>query len=268
MSAQNLLPAPAHALVLKSAAAAVSRSERRRALFEQLTAELNPSGTIEDLLIGEIARRAALTEDLDRLADELDDEIAETASVFDESAGVNTAAWLAGSGQRETLLRLSIGCSRALGLAVGQLQALVKARREHSPVLGAVDPRFSSEIDCVTYLVRRFQTGEQRCPHCSNLGATWIAARLCWQCHHCKTQAGLRVGTVTERSALPLRAWFAAIRLVLVEPRVGTGRLAELISVSRLATVRRMKRRIREAIASDTATERLAGLDRLFLQLS
>ncbi len=72
---------------------------------------------------------------------------------------------------------------------------------------------------------------------------------------------GLRVGTVIERSALPLVKWFAAIRIVLLWPDVTTHDLSEKVGIKRGPTVRSVARRIRTAMASDNASKLLAGLD-------
>jgi hypothetical protein len=74
----------------------------------------------------------------------------------------------------------------------------------------------------------------------------------------------LRSGTVLAGSALSLFTWSEAIRLLLWRPTTSAAELAEKIGLKRIATVRSMMVKIRTAMASEDASERLAGLDRHF----
>ena len=64
-----------------------------------------------------------------------------------------------------------------------------------------------------------------------------------------------------ERSPLPLTMWFRAIQRLMTNPETSATELSQQIGVRRLATVRRMMRKTREALESDAAGDRLAGLD-------
>jgi hypothetical protein len=70
------------------------------------------------------------------------------------------------------------------------------------------------------------------------------------------------------RSSVPLRAWFAAIRLLLFQPKITAGKLGTTIGVRRRATAGRMKRAILTAMTAEDASAQLAGLDELYLTLS
>jgi hypothetical protein len=67
-----------------------------------------------------------------------------------------------------------------------------------------------------------------------------------------------------ERSALPLTSWFMAIERLLHERGISATELAAATGITRIGTVRRIARRIREALNSSHATELLAGLDKVF----
>jgi hypothetical protein len=67
-----------------------------------------------------------------------------------------------------------------------------------------------------------------------------------------------------ERSPLAVTIWFAAIREVVRNRDLTVQELASSIGLRRFGTVRRMARRIRDALDCGRATERLAGLNELF----
>ena len=91
-----------------------------------------------------------------------------------------------------------------------------------------------------------------------------LETRKCRECRGCKLQIGLRGSTVMARSPVPLRLWFDAVRIMLWQPTLNATQLAKKIGLPRIATVRSMMVKIRTAMASADASERLAGLDRHF----
>jgi hypothetical protein len=68
-----------------------------------------------------------------------------------------------------------------------------------------------------------------------------------------------------ERSAIPLTIWFATIRTLLLRPAVTPAELAKSLYIARVQTVRGMITKVRQAMATENASERLAGLDEVFL---
>ena len=120
---------------------------------------------------------------------------------------------------------------------------------------------FLTEAACEDYLKRRFDKGCYRCPRCGSRRGHYIPSRRCWECSGCKRQTGLRAGTVAADSPLPLVVWFAAIRLLLWQPTVGTAELRIKLGISRSTTVRQLAHKIRAAMAEENASELLAGLD-------
>ena len=67
-----------------------------------------------------------------------------------------------------------------------------------------------------------------------------------------------------ERSPLALTSWFEAVRQLVHNRGLTVRELAPLIGIRRIATVRRMAQRIRDAVDSGRATDRLAGLNEVF----
>jgi transposase-like protein len=142
--------------------------------------------------------------------------------------------------------------------------ARLQARRRHRPSASAqTEPpnAFLTEQACEEHLRDRFGRGLCACPRCGGRRGHYLPSRHTWECAACKRQAGLRVGTVAANSPLPLVTWFAAIRLLLHHPTMGTNELGAKLGIGRAATVRTVAGRIREAMAADDASQRLAGLD-------
>jgi len=88
------------------------------------------------------------------------------------------------------------------------------------------------------------------------------------ECRECQHQLGLRAKTVMAHSAVSLRQWFEAIRLLLWQPTIRATELSTQLGVPRLATARSMMQKIRAALSLEDASERLAGLDRHFAMCS
>ncbi len=269
---RDVISQPAdQAASLSAAGALFSRAEYHSALHAALVRQFNPVTVVESLIVTDIARHGAQIWHLDDLAFSLETQL--TTSV--DSAGLLQAhdensrptarlAMLAVSERLDAIVRLSLGCSRAMHMGIQQLSQIQRDRHATATSFGACDPRFLTEEQCFAYLIRRFQAGEQPCPRCRTTGpGYWIASRRAWECGHCKTQRGIRAGTVMEHSPLPLAVWFKAIRLLCNYPRIGTAELAQQIAVQRLPTVRSMAKKVQAALA--TNPELLAGLDELFV---
>jgi len=248
------------------------RARLQRAYDARLGREANPVGLVETLLAQEIARRAAQAAALDLALGALEQQSAQafgamipSASAGQEPAARHLAPYL--SGQYETLARQSIAASRGMLRAVNELREITLARRTVSGTMPLEpDPRFDSEAACCRYLLRRFQTGAAVCRRCGrSASGSWLAARRCWQCAGCRAQTCVRYGTVMERSHVPLTKWFRSIGILLLYPSVSAVDLAASLAIPRLATVRTIGRKIRTAIASDSASQLLAELDDVFL---
>lgn len=74
---------------------------------------------------------------------------------------------------------------------------------------------FSTEEKCIDHLYGlRWKEGVV-CPHCRGFEKiNRLRTRPLWWCGDCKSQFGVKVGTVFEGSRIPLQKWFMAIWLL------------------------------------------------------
>jgi transposase-like protein len=70
--------------------------------------------------------------------------------------------------------------------------------------------RFGAEDDCRSYLEQLRWPAGFRCPACGGTDA-WRMSRGLWLCRKCRRQTSVTVGTIFERSRLPLSLWFRAM---------------------------------------------------------
>ncbi len=250
----------------------VSRSALCDAYWRAFLREFNPQGLREHLLAQDAARRAVQLIFDGQLCDTLQDQFADTLASANQTAEAGVfsqllaQARLSVSDRYTALNRQNLDNADVLFRQLQQLQELQRNRTETQIRLTDRDPRFLSESACLTYLVRRYRLGEQPCSRCGQAGrGSWIASRQSWECGSCKTQIGVRVGTVMQRSKLQLRVWFAAIQTVLTNPDVAPGELSRRTGIHRAATMRHVVKKIRAAMIADNASALLAGLDEVFL---
>jgi hypothetical protein len=247
-------------------------------LLAEFSLHLNPVGPVEQILVHEVARRAAQMTEFDTGLAALRQEgeaalfsVLSSPSTDSAAAQQIATASVLGSARHEAIVRQGLASARGFGHAIRELDYYRSRTPAHAwgnSLL--IDPRFGTEPACYAHLVRRFVFGMCGCGACGvTAQGSFISARLCWQCGHCRAQTGLRVGTCTERSPIPLTKWFAAIRALLLAPSIALTDLAKFLQIDRRQTVRKMAERIRAARDSSDATNRLAGLDELYLgQLS
>ena len=243
------------------------------AYFCAVSAQLNPSGFGEMVLCRELAVRVEQMDEFDRALRALrrDGQAALESILEDDpatavgAAGAGLAGVLA-SNRHEALLRQRLALSRAYSQTWRQWCDTKRAEAPASPGIFAVDSRYVSERACVAHLARRHAHGFVPCRRCHALGrGVFIPTRLAWQCAECHSQTGIRVGTVMEKSAVPLWKWFAAIRVSLLAPEPATDRVAKFLEIDRRPTVRSMLRKINAAMCAADASSKLAGLDELYL---
>jgi hypothetical protein len=247
-----------------------STVELHAAFRNALVWEHNPTSFTEQLILDDVARRAAQARHQDDIATALENQISRAIGSAALLAGGEQDAPAAilsalGASQRlEAIRRLSLGQSRAFLHAVRQLTQLQRERRETGRLTGETDERFQTEEQCLAFLMRRFERGELPCPRCRNTsGGCWLATHRAWECGRCKSQIGIRAGTIMQNSGLPLTSWFKAIRLLLSYPLMSTAELSQRLGMKRRSTVRGMAKKIRTAIA--TNPDILAGLDESLL---
>jgi len=74
----------------------------------------------------------------------------------------------------------------------------------------AFEEQFSTEGACRLYLEQLRWPKGFLCPRCESTEA-WRMGRGLWLCRKCRRQISVTVGTIFERSRLPLRLWFRAM---------------------------------------------------------
>ena len=93
------------------------------------------------------------------------------------------------------------------------------AFKEASRVHGLSDESFrhafGMEEQCCAALVRLRRPHGLVCPACGHRGHCELAGRGLYQCNRCKRQTSPTTDTISHASKLPLRLWFAAIRLIV-----------------------------------------------------
>jgi hypothetical protein len=244
----------------------------RSQCFAALCRDYNPIGFAESLNVRELSRHAAQMIRDDRFLTNLQEQSQKILAFVlnpgshpesTDAAMTNISADGVGSLAREAREN-----ANAFFLRLRDLRQLQENRHRHVALLGP-DSRFAAEPQCVAYLARRFALGSQTCRTCRASGNGWfIAARRCWECECCRTQTCLRHGTVMARSRLPLLAWFQAIRLVLFQPNIGAADLGAAINIRRGQTAARILAKIRVAMLANNASQLLADLDNVYLNLS
>ena len=103
--------------------------------------------------------------------------------------------------------------------------------------------KFKTEQDCVDYLKKVKGTD---CPHCGHKKTYEYKDGKLYKCALCRKQFTLKVGTIFEKSRLPLKKWFMAIFLMNNNKKgISSVELGEKLGV-RQATAWFMYHRIRE----------------------
>lgn len=234
--------------------------------FTQLVREYRPMGRVEEVLVREMARHAvALTHAEKAEPSVLAMSATMVAATHETTSDSGLDAALAASvtsDGTERVSRYRQGHERAFHLA---LCSLLKLQAARSSQLGRRDvewDRFAAEEDCEVYLIQWARSRERRCPRCGQSRGDWIGSRGCWECRGCKSQIGMRWGTIFQGSRLPLLAWFRAILLQINFGELETEQLSHRIGITRAATIRKLVSSIRDALKSPNSDVLLVGLNR------
>jgi transposase-like protein len=237
----------------------------------EFSEEYQPVGPTERALVRDLARQAAAVERWSAAAEAVERTAVHHLPKLAGTLGSDELvadALLAGAMATESAQeceRHSLARSRAFCRSLTKLQQLQAARARGKQVYLGVP--FAGEAACEAYLERRLR-GAQFCLHCGHHAGCYLPSRRVWECNRCRKQRGLRAGTVMAGSALPLLVWCEAVRVLLWRPTMGMSELGGVLRITRNGTVRNIACRIREAMAADDATERLAGLDLHFARPS
>lgn len=111
--------------------------------------------------------------------------------------------------------------------------------------------RFSTDEACLRYLVETRWPDGFRCLACGSRNAALLRTRRLWQCRECRHQSSATVGTVMERSHLPLTTWFAAAYLVSsLKPGVSALQLQRQLGLGSFKSAWILLHKLRRAMIS------------------
>lgn len=123
-------------------------------------------------------------------------------------------------------------------------------------------PRFTDETAARQHLESLHWPNGPVCPHCGSVNATRLEGKKhragLVQCNDCREQFTVTVGTVFERSKVPLHKWLLATHLLCASKKGISGhQMARMLGVT-YKTAWFMMHRIREAMR-DTDNEPMGG---------
>jgi transposase-like protein len=119
--------------------------------------------------------------------------------------------------------------------------------------------RFGSDSACREYLESLRWPGGFRCPNCGSARTTPTGREGLHQCADCRQQTTVTVGTIFERTKLPLHVWFHAMWLVTSQKTGASAlNLQSQLGLSRYETVWTMLHKLRRAMVRP-GREFLAG---------
>lgn len=123
-------------------------------------------------------------------------------------------------------------------------------------------PRFTDETAARQHLESLHWPNGPVCPHCGSVNATRLEGKKhragLVQCNDCREQFTVTVGTVFERSKVPLNKWLLATHLLCASKKGISGhQMARMLGVT-YKTAWFMMHRIREAMR-DTDNEPMGG---------
>ncbi len=118
---------------------------------------------------------------------------------------------------------------------------------------------FSNNENCVAFVVEHFWPGgEVCCLKCGSLSVRAIPGRPQFRCKDCKYDFSVKVGTIFEKSPLPLSKWLPALWLMANSKNaISSHELARSLGVTQ-KTAWFMSHRIREAMRQNSF-QKLSG---------
>src|ERR1700678_4490163 len=117
------------------------------------------------------------------------------------------------------------------------------------------NPIFHDETKAREWLEARLWANGPICPHCGTVdGATLMQGKShrpgLYQCNSCREQFTVTVGTLYERSKVPLNKWLAATHLMMASKKgmsaLGIGRLLGLSKKTAWFLCHRIRESLRE----------------------
>lgn len=108
--------------------------------------------------------------------------------------------------------------------------------------------RFATDEDCEAYLAECRWPDGFRCPACDGERTWALPARRLRECADCGRQTSTTAGTVLHRTRLPLRVWFWAAYLMVVDSRGISARgLQRQLGLTRYETAWMLLHKLRRA---------------------
>ncbi|MEC2343365.1 IS1595 family transposase [Paenibacillus barengoltzii] len=126
--------------------------------------------------------------------------------------------------------------------------------------LKSISSRFQSEADCIEAIIAMKWPNGFVCPRCAYTECTRLSTRHIplFECGKCGYQASPLVGTIFERTHLPLVKWFQALELFLLPDGISALRLSQVIQVT-YKTAWLMLHKIRHTLGEWDAKVLLSG---------
>ncbi|MFC2000699.1 IS1595 family transposase [Chloroflexota bacterium] len=120
--------------------------------------------------------------------------------------------------------------------------------------------QFSTEEDCLRFLIQSRWPDGFSCPKCGHGQFYWKSARKLLQCKKCGYQASVTSGTVMHRSKMPLTMWFHAAYLAsTVTPGISAVQLQRQLGLSSYQTAFTMLHKLRAGMVREGRSE-LSGV--------
>ena len=113
--------------------------------------------------------------------------------------------------------------------------------------------QFPNDEACAAYLERSCWPDGFTCRHCGAVGKPFriVARPGILECRSCRRQTGLLVGTVMERSHMPLSVWFWAAYLVASQtPGISAAQFQRQLGLTRYETAFGILHKLRAACQS------------------
>jgi transposase-like protein len=227
-----------------------------------LAGELKPEGVLQAILVAQLARHAAGL-DFAAAAEGATVRHAaqnpEAVKLFDAAKPFDSPYLAAmSSALVANASRHQARHQRGFYAALRELRE-TSAKTQPASVTQLCSELFEDEESCTAYLAAWHQTQGWHCPACGSEQRYFLPSRGVFECP-CRRQASLREGTVFAHTKMPLLAWFQVIITLLVNKSTSTTELATTVRVVRRGTLRKMRARVRQALASPQAEQYLAGL--------
>jgi len=120
--------------------------------------------------------------------------------------------------------------------------------------------RFSTEAECLKFLILSRWPDGFSCPKCGHGQFYWMKERKLLQCPKCKYQASVTAGTVMHRSKMPLTVWFHAAYLVsTITPGISAVQLQRQLGLSSYQTAFTMLHKLRAGMVRE-GRDKLGGV--------